>query len=745
MDALPFFLEHGDLLWKAGLGVSLLAGLLWGRSSGWLRARRHASRTRALVGKPLDSLSTAEAGAKVTLRGVLRASGQLVERFEDGALVAAARVAQPGVAAGIEARASHLELEVDGELVSLRGALSVALGSRELVARRALGRLPWKIATRISLARRPEDPSLDRGPILFQSLKAGDRVRVTGALRRELAEGSAYRHAAGRWVLDGPLVAAAERVRKKSEPLWRSWPYVVASGATFMALLGLAGAVAKEGGKQPRYWWPDGRSRAKTASDVELAIQASSPFHRRAALEIHLYKLTSPREPSAEDQARADLVRQALGDSGSTALSWTRQGDPRRGLKVAERAKAHWILMEHAYNTGDFAKARSVYGEMTDPGPFEHQLATAAHLMAGDVTAAAQSTRRMLGTSMGQDDSLRCLADALEARAGHDDARGRLEALRGDRLTSSCLALLADLTPAHERRAVLDRRADSDGDHPWLDLLAAEADPDGTRAPAMKAQTAEEFMTGPGHRDLMWTIPALDVELANDLVSRRTEPTPEERRVREPALRRALLFSLWAGRDHDADLYARRLREDAEALPAGETGDAAVRASGELRSLVAALWHDPSGALERETDAARTEVDALSDDRLRATLGERMHRPGSLLQAFARQDDTAIADLLWYGRGWDHLAARLGAGHLSSGRHDAISRALHKVEADVRSYPVDPKDLLFALTGYAAVASALHDDDYARELRMRADHFYRGLTRRETALPLAVLFTIWRA
>ncbi len=198
-------------------GAALSACIAWAAGETlWARgqARRDAVKARRALGEPRRDLSGVAEGERVTLAGVLATHGPLCPSFDDGRLVAATTAT--GAAGTASARAEQILLQTaDGE-VAILGPIVVHGGSSEARPGAALEKLSLAVCRRLVDAGAGADL---RGEVALRSLRAGDRVRACGVLRRVAPDGAhAYREAAAPWALTADAASPAVALAFEGTP-----------------------------------------------------------------------------------------------------------------------------------------------------------------------------------------------------------------------------------------------------------------------------------------------------------------------------------------------------------------------------------------------------------------------------------------------------------------------------------------------------------------------------------------------
>lgn len=722
MDALPFLVADGALVWRAGLLGCVAAGVgaagLRPRIAAWRAARR----ARAALGEP--HRGALEGGARVTLSGVLLAKDERVARYEDGGEAAAASVGQePGV------RAAQLAVLVGETLIALEGPIAVVAGSRESWPGRAGAKLAAAVRERASADLDP------RHAPVFRSVAPGDRVRITGVLREEAADdGTTYRDAAKRWTLSGegaPLLLAAERAPRVTGPARAALMTPALYGvAAFLGVFGLGGEAAMTIARSP-----DPVLRPETT----LTLAAATPFRRDDALALLLRTLDAQRSPDPAVLQVRDRLHALRGDLVERAEMWIAQGEPERGAELATRAERPELAAHAHYVTGDFARAEEAWRRYHAPMRVpEQRFSVGLELLAGHLDHAAAAARLLTRAleeapanndaqrafNADRADTARCLAYALDARRGVASGWEGMHAHAQGRTTQGCVVLRLDLLDGARRMEVvtgLGRQDITRQDVPptWVSLLAAEADRTLERAaPAFDVDPTYDAAV-PNGGFLAHALPAVDRTLAEDLLKKNDPRGPHS-----GVFGRAALFASLTGDD-----------ETARRLAPGHTVGGALGAS----ELGAALGlPEPAGSgPDHPGPILAFRRDGSAEPLLRTLVtrpppDEDEKRAWSLAAA---GDGEGLA--AWMARPVSQPGTflRFGAPHVKRGR-DVLLRTLRWGYRP----PTEgfwPTEHAVHLVNLAAAEEALGWASGNR--REHAARFREALLRRETAVPLAVL------
>jgi hypothetical protein len=750
-------------------------------------ARRDAHLARERLGAPLASLAKLDDGMRVTLGGRLEAGGDLCARFEDGAPSAAASAAylpSPRArvwAAGLDVRAARLAILVGEARVELEGPVQIVAGSREVHKGRALARMPRAVQARVEAGFAHGAPPFRDRVIAFRSLAAGDRVRVSGVLRREAgaAEGGSYRAAAARWSLvpDGDAAQAAdgagdapglqiafEGAPRVLGPAPATYGIHLAGGAAlFVALFGLGGEIAYGAlaltirDLQPAAELPlDAADRSLTA----VSIIAATPFRSASAMEAigDALDVRDDSEPAwIERRVALHTVR---GDCEAAANAVIHHEQLERGAEMAERCGQHESAAHASYAAGDFARASASWerADSRKGGEVDMRFGVRVHLLAGRVALAAAEARRLADKVASYQNDIdpveraRCLADALDARAGDEGARARLLERHKGSSHLWCALLVADLHQGAERTRLI--HGFQPGKHvvpvDWLELLATEADPGAARLSLTLPLAEPSLLVANPRAALSPSLPAVERAAAEALAAGDAGP---RRRTRSRVAAMAAVFAAIAGDGEQARRFADVARASVESAMDPEEREGGTWIPAHVQALSAAIELELGDVRRARELVGPTDTFCRTCGPLVALIEhrERGHNPflaehlGSFRlvgegarDAFLRgmTSDGSVLKSLLSQPGSDVSLLRSGA---SLGTHqDELLRWLrHGRRLPGWFHP--PTDQLLYWMNLAAAASAAGDEALAGMLRGRAARFREGLLRRELAVPLAVL------
>jgi hypothetical protein len=529
MEPLPWLFENGGLVWRGALAALSGAGVLAAALAPRAHARRQAKRARASFGEPLTSLTKLNNGARVTLTGTIEVEGEAARRFDDGAEAAAASVAYSPMDSareperwitGQNARAKTIWLVVGGDRVELTGPVEVTAGSREVRLGKRLSSMPAEARDRVAAAFTNSKPHFSDKLVLFRSLSAGDRARVSGVLRKEAAAGEAagYRAAAVRWTLVPDGAETAPTAERGLKVAFEGNPIVKGPGAakialgaaigavSFAAVFGIGGFIASISAKEAlsgfanELAWArevafevgdqiDPASRPKlplTTGRAATALSLASPFHQGYAIDRYVEAFDRRRDADPSLVQMRAAIHQKGGDCAGAAEILASHDKLEEAAALAARcdpavqAKALFALGDFAGASGALERAGEAISD-----PAVARLAVRAHLLAGKTALAAKEARRfadLLDASVGGAAAppaegsappaedveemrsprararlARVIADALDARGGDAGARIRLAGDPDSARPLERSMLIADLEPPAERRARLEK------------------------------------------------------------------------------------------------------------------------------------------------------------------------------------------------------------------------------------------------------------------------------------------------
>jgi hypothetical protein len=727
MNALPWLVVDGALVWRAGLSFCVAAGIAATSLRPRIAAWRAARRVRAALGEPHRGPLTG--GAVVTLTGTLLAKDERVLRYEDGGEAAAAAAAgEPA------ARAAQLAVLVGDAVIALEGPITLLSGSRESWPGRPVAKLSAAVRERAGALL-----ELHRVPV-FRSVAPGDRVRVRGVLREEAAEdGTTYRDAAKRWAFGGdggPLLLACERAPRVTGPARAAFATPLLYGAAaFLAIFGLGGEAAMTLAQMPA---------GPVAPEKALSFAAATPFRRNDALGALVHALDAQRAADPAALEARDRLHAMRGETAARAEMWIAQGDPQRGADLAARAGRPDLEAKAWYAIGEFARAEEAWRRFPAPVRVpEARFAVGIEILAGHLEHAAAAARvleQALRNAPAENEAQRdfaaergdtahCLAAALDARRGLAEGWEALRAAAAGRTSLACAVLRIDLLEGPRRsEAVKDLRWKEitriDVPREWPALLAAEVDPAWPRSGLAATFDPGYDATVPNGGFLEVALPAVDRAIAEDLARR----PPADRSA--PILARAALFAaltgdtlggrhlaLSFGRGDDVEAGELRAAADAGIIFPCIGGEVrpgplfAFTCSAEVQPLIRLLVHRPPP--DEDEKRAWSLAAAGDGEGLGAWLARPHAQPGTFLRYGAH-----------------------GAPHVKRGR-DALLRVLRWGYRP----PTEgfwPTERVVHLVNFAEATDALQPRPDLLH-RDAAAHFREAILRRETAVPLAVL------
>ncbi|AUX40342.1 uncharacterized protein SOCE26_017420 [Sorangium cellulosum] len=368
----------------------------------------------------------------------------MAARFEDGAAVAAATVAyDPRERAlgeperwtpGHNVRASGLFVSVGGERVELQGPVEVVAGSRELRPGKPLESMPLATCCRVTATFPGARPHFMERVVLFRSLSPGDRVRVSGVLRREAATGEAgSRSAAARWTLVADGESASPSAERGLEIAFEGNPAVkgasvkriagwgIAGALAFLVVFALGGELALRSAQRElevlahENDWVGEVSvaagdpidpRAPPALPVTLgrtatALAAATPFHRGMAIERYSAALDRRGHADPAIIGQRVALHMAIGMASSRCLHaadvLTSHGQLEEAAALLARCDTGDVHLERSrlamasfvrFSLGDFTAASELAegSSLDNDGKDWLRFATRAHLLAGAAT-----------------------------------------------------------------------------------------------------------------------------------------------------------------------------------------------------------------------------------------------------------------------------------------------------------------------------------------------------------------------
>ncbi len=566
--ALPFVLEHGDLVWKAALGLwvtlIVIAVLLVRR---W-RARE-ASRLRA----------TALATRGTPLRGTLRgsASGPLLATLD--ARLGLHRPGEPD-ASRASWRSSDVWLETPDGRVDFEGVPDIEVGTMAVVTRNGAPSAVSDELLAIAQKRASWVHRVNESPqhvlqATLRTLRAGDEVVVIGA--REPAPthvAAGYRETEPAWIVrateDGPLTIGAVR------------PYRELARASVISLLllagvwGLVGYVIERGlGSR----WIDTCAAQPDDAPLDLSLAnacvrtAATPNYREISLERLATHARDVSPPTRHSASLAVSLAAKVGTCSTRIALALEHFDYESARQIArscgDRRAEHLALTLE----GQFGAASAL------PVPAEdglERLPTVQTLIAAgrfleaaeriDERAVERATRtdgepeqRMRSVRHDQ-----CLAALLRVHGGRTDALVELRGLHASPNGDKCAPMLVEAVPPSDRPAMIatlrgDRQSDFETEVVLsIQALLEDAGPQDTRDAILDvADSPESLLINP------------DEASARDLAHLYAIDLVAARLVADPRVHGTVLRWLAAARTFDGDLDTARalaLRASNQAL-----------------------------------------------------------------------------------------------------------------------------------------------------------------------------------
>lgn len=767
-----WLIEHGPSLWPFGLLLCVLSGAFVTLGFAYSASRKEARKRRARMGESAQPPRFQD-GQTVVLSGKLQCPAALCERFENGSPAAAASVSykrsfeeqggQPWESMA-SAQAPALVVTVGNTNIIISGPLEVLLGST-IYSEKAVKHLPKHVKRRIARSVQAYKPFLDELSVELHSLSPGDLVRVRGRLiSAKVSEGGTYRSQAAEWRLL-PAMDENEAQSERIELAFEGTPRFIRDlqrkvlrntllGALTFGLLFLLGgevafAVATERVQNIDYIESDRIPKPFQRDEVLSAIGISSlsPVRKHRALEDALWRLDFRRD---EDPSMIELrsgMYQLLGKCSTSAAILMHQGFFGRGAELTTQCGSPTMAVLAFFEQGEFQKASAAWLNAEPEWPVTphssadvHLFAVELHLLAGEFSRAAAAANRLseglekrsaLNLIGLTDDPvkwrermlarrLRCLADALDARAGDKEALARLADAKSGSEYLVCAALRADLLEGDARISFLNgiNSIELDTGDPrgrWLSLLSSEADPMGSRISGLDAaKKPERLLLEPG-RVFSYLLPAVESRIAARLAA--IEHLDEGARTS----RDNLLFSI-ALFDYLAD--GPSSKNDSEIADP----DKLVRRK--LQSWVRAVRGDALAGAEPYAAGLPQGVEAQRFFELISAGhdGERIHQ---WLRVHGWSLNDANSIVLY------HQLIKTLTNELERGRNEL----LRWVRWGVHGFPFGCRTQCHVATtaALAQMAEQLGDAAYSIELRARIAPLAEALRRRDIAIPLAVL------
>lgn len=543
------------LLWLAvhgsTIGTTLFVSLVIGGFLLWPGVKRvlirlRSRRLRAGLGEPLTEGLTSHIDEVVTLTGRLGAGGkaiEAVEGIEELRGASAATLEMSPTLASSRPRADELWVEVGDDRVDLDGQVDVVVGAQELYPPHGgSGLSPFS-----------EKPVLFPQLVVARWIDDGQKVRVRGTLER-VPTGSGdttYRSAA-----PSRLSLKPERAGKPSPSLLMTServPRVIGSPWSFTSIWVALGVGGSSVFVSAMLLWLVGSAAMGVAwrerSYTAAAVASATPLARRQALNW----MTDSLEDRLEEGELAigpyiTLCRLQQRQYGAFrmlmeieqyehAASIAHEIGNTEGLRLAAQRMARRGQFDRASSW--FESARQLTNQPHAAGWREEVL---THLLAGRLEPAAALTALEARNDNGH---RQCIAEAIAARAGDEQAFGRLiERAALSPELAECQLLRADAVPPEARIAALEQCRECSLNSRWarvMWLLYYEALlATGAEAPE-RAHVAEEatfYVTSsflePGASNVHLHVPGLEQHLLRELGS--LEPASladEERRFLE--------------------------------------------------------------------------------------------------------------------------------------------------------------------------------------------------------------------
>lgn len=773
--ALLSLLSHGALVWQIGTLVLALIGARLVTRRAQAAASKRASDRRGVLGLASASLVDLPDGELVTIRGVIAIEGGL----GDGSIAAADLIrvtkirGNPDVVESIgRAHADRLLLIVGDDQIAVDDDVAIVLGSRERAKRRRMGR--DAALFRGAIDRSARHPGY---AVTLRSLRGGDEVIASGVLDRVDGAGS-YR--------DNPVARRLTRAHAQGG-VKMAFARAPHDGLLASILPPLVGAIAAAAIALAFFFTlgafaigrlVSAKSSAGPSAEQVLAaasLAAVSPWTRGEVGE-KIEEIAEQREDGELIEMLTALQR-GRGERRKVVELLLDRGQVERAAEEAEAAGLDDLASLAWYAAARFERASAAWVRAGERAPRaeadrwflrrrdKHRFGALVHMLASRLDLAAAEARLLTDAIWGPHPSkdgfrydetserARCLADALDARAGDRGARDRLARAVRDENKLFCTLLRADLLDGKDRGALArsfakEKASGSDEVKAlrWLAELAAEGDRASVEMPAGVIDDPSQAFLHP-FRAIQDALPAVDRALADAPAA---GAIALRSRVRAAAS--AALFASAAG-DHEE---AKRLvAASAEALRALAPGDRPADldlgrlAQIEMHLALAAntvSWIDVARFGLAAPVSPLIEARASGDDRAVAVAAKLFNgdvpsllsidRDGARLASILR--DTSLRS--HFGT-WSYTelcrAVRLLTPALNRGQDDLLrflrwGRRSIPLSCATRCQLVTWRDL-------AEGALTLGDAALAAELRARADRFYRALLRRDIAVPLAVL------
>ncbi len=779
-EILFWLIEYRAWIWPIALPAFILLGIGIALGHGVITARQQAKKRRAKMGAPLSRTSDFRDGMEVVLSGRLQCEKEPCERFEDGSPAAASnllyrrsfeRKPDSPWESMANVQADVLTVWVGNTKILISAPACVLLGST-VHFERALKTLPKAVQKRIRRSVEDYKPFLEDLLVELHSLVPGDRVRVRGTLSQaKLADGGGYRSQVTEWRLVPNPEAEGEQperieivyeglpniIRSYSNKILKScFAGVLAFFALFVIGTEIAHTEARARIDSVDYFDP---ARTPLPADKNellwpIGLSLLSPFRSHRVASDMLWHLDMRGDLDPELIQIRGRLYQAIGECSSAAAILLNQGFFEQGLALSDRCGSPTLASSAFFKSGDFKRALAHWKKAAPDWAEHHESNWSAQrfgielfVLAGDFKGGAQAARHLaalIDNRAGSDpaelkkypiklswrmraERMYALADALDARAGDNNALARLSNTTDKFEYPVQLALHADLLEGEQRLALLERAnsIELDAENPrfrWLLLLKAEADPTRFYFPGIQAlKRPETFLLNP-EQILVSILPALETGLFNTW-SADKEPHQQLLQSKADVLFSLSVFEFFMGK--------RSLLDKSDRIHFIETP---VRPERRAQRIL----HTWTELLERaappmtESVAAGIPQDLRAQDLFRVISalrdGHSIHR---WLNAEASGQNPFNAILLYKN------LIRLFIPGLE---HDRAN-LLHGLRWGGRAYPFECGTYCYAasVAALADMAMQLGDIALSNEMRRRIEPFEKALLQREIALPLAVL------
>jgi hypothetical protein len=544
------------LLWLAvhgsTIGITAFLTLVVGGFFLWPGLRRilirfRARRLRGSLGEPLAEGLATHLDDVVTIRGHIRAGDKKIEADDDleelrGAV--AATLEMSPILASTRQRAPELWLDASEERVELDGDVEVILGARELYPATDEGGLT----------------SSDDKPVRFPKLVSvrwideGSVVRARGVLGRvpTSADDGTYRSAGSSQLSlrppkgGGPSSTIAVAADRTPQVIGSPWAFT----STWVAL-GVGGASVFV---TALFFWLVGSLSLHVArtdrSYTAAAVASAVPLAREEAIDWMAESLEEGLEqgsPAVESYLTLRRIQYRQVETFPVLMAaQCYEQAARVAIEVGHVGGVRSVAQQLA-RRGEFDRASHWYASSRMLSSRRHEEGwreeVITHLLAGRLTRAADLTALEARNDTGH---RRCIADAIAARAGDEQAFGQL--IERAALTpelAECQLLRADVVPVEARLAALDQCRECTTNPRWARtawllryeaLLAIDA---GSAERARAADEATFYVTSSylqfsRSRDVQLVSPGLEQSVLREIEA--LEPAslaPEERRFLE--------------------------------------------------------------------------------------------------------------------------------------------------------------------------------------------------------------------